>query len=120
MADLFLEWNSDFKKSASGGLELVNGDDFARQRLMRRCCTAVAGYVWHPEYGAGLPQKIGDPWSVEYIQAIVSSQVAMEASVAPNPPPKTAAAEIIPGLISVDISYTDNKTGVAVNFQLNF
>jgi hypothetical protein len=118
MSDVYLEWNADFIVSPSGGLLLVDGNDYARQRLERRLFTAVNGYVWHPEYGAGLPQKIGDPWSVEQIQAIVSSQVVMEASVAPSPPPQTRAAEIVPGLVSIDISYTFAQTGIAVNFQL--
>ena len=70
MADVWCEWNDDFQVSASGGLLLADGDDLARQRIVRRLCTAVLGYVWHPEYGAGLPQRIGQPGVVATIKAI--------------------------------------------------
>lgn len=119
MSEVSLEWNSDFEVSASGGLVLTSGNKEARQRLQRRLFTAVAGYIWHPEYGAGLPQRIGDPWSPQYIQAIVSSQVVMESSVASYPPPQTSANEVIPGMISIDIAYTSAVTGVAVNFTIS-
>jgi len=59
MADLWLEWGDDFQVDATGDLLIADGDDEVRQRLERRLFTAVQGYVWHPDYGAGLPQKIG-------------------------------------------------------------
>ncbi len=118
MADFWLEWGKDFVASAQGGIVLADGDDEARQRLQRRFNTAVAGYVWHKEYGAGLPQKIGDPWSVTSIQAICMSQVMLEASVAISPPPIVGVAEIVPGLVSIDVSYTNALTGQAVQFNI--
>lgn len=116
--DLFLEWQSDFLLSGTGGLTLVEGNDFARQRLERRLFTPVAGYVWHKEYGAGLPQKIGDPWTVGEIQAIVLSQVGLEASVAFNPPAQVGVNEVIPGMVNIDVAYTAAQTGIAVNFTI--
>lgn len=118
MADFWLEWQGDFVASAQGGLVLAEGDDEARQRLQRRLCTPVFGYVWHKEYGAGLPQKIGDPWSVPSVEAICRSQVNLEASVAINPPPRVSVAEIEPGLVSIDVGYTNALTGMAVQFNL--
>ena len=118
MTDFFLEWNNDFVVSPSGGLVLVDGDDEARQRLMRRLCTAVIGYIWHPEYGAGLPQKIGDPWEPTEIEAICRDQVNMETSVATFPPPLVNVAEVIPGMVSIDIAYTSALTGLAVQFNI--
>ncbi len=118
MSDLWLEWHGDFIASSSGGLVLAQGDDYARQRLQRRLNTAVFGYVWHKEYGAGLPQKIGDPHSPSEIQAIVASQVGLEAAVAPSPPPITRVTEVIPGMVSIDISYTEAQTGLAVLFNI--
>jgi hypothetical protein len=118
MTDFWLEWNNDFRVSPQGGLVLVDGDDEARQRLMRRLCTAVQGYIWHPEYGAGLLQKIGDPWQPTQIEAICREQVNMEASVAPFPPPVVGVAEIIPGMVSIDIRYISAQTGAAVQFSI--
>ena len=117
MPDVWLE-GGDFVVSATGGLLLADGDDFARQRLERRLLTAVQGYVWHPEYGAGLPQKIGGVYDVPAIQALVMSQVVQEAAVAPNPPPKVTAKRISQDLIEVDVSYTDARTGQAVSFTI--
>ena len=118
MTDYWLNWQDDFRVSPQGGLMLVDGDDEVRQRLMRRLFTAVEGYIWHPEYGAGLPQKIGDPWQPTQIEAICRDQVSQEASVAANPPPRVGVAEIIPGMISIDIQYTSAQTGAAVQFNI--
>ena len=118
MTDFWLDWGSDFLVSPQGGLILVDGDDEARQRLMRRLCTAVKGYIWHKEYGAGLPQKIGDPWQPTEVEAICREQVDMEASVAPNPPARIGVAEVIPGMVSIDIAYISAQTGLAVQFNI--
>jgi hypothetical protein len=118
MTDFWLEWQNDFLVSPQGGLTLVDGDDEARQRLMRRLCTAVKGYIWHPEYGAGLPQKIGDPWQPTEIEAICRDQVNQEASVATIPPPIVNVSEVIPGMVSIDIAYTSAQTGLAVQFNV--
>jgi phage baseplate assembly protein W len=118
MTDYWLDWQDDFHVSPQGGLTLVDGDDEARQRLMRRLCTAVQGYIWHPEYGAGLPQKIGDPWQPTQIEAICREQANMEASVAPDPPPIVNVTEVIPGMVSIDIQYISAKTGAAVQFNI--
>jgi hypothetical protein len=120
MADLSLEWQDDFAVDATGDLLVVDGDNEVRQRLERRLFTAVQGYIWHPEYGAGLPQKVGSVLSVPEIQAIVASQLALEASVAPNPPPQLSvtASPNNPGLVHIAISYFDAVSGVSVSFSL--
>jgi hypothetical protein len=120
MADVSLEWKSDFQPDSTGDLMVVDGDDEVRQRLERRLFTAVNGYVWHPSYGAGLPQKIGSVLSVSEINSIVSSQLALEASVAPSPPAQltVSADPNNPSLITIGILYWDAKTGVSVNFTI--
>lgn len=118
--DLCLEWNDDFQIDATGDLLLVSGDDEVRQRLERRLFTAVQGYVWHPDYGAGLPQKIGSTLSVPQIQSIVASQLALEASVAPSPPAQlTVTADPNDrGNVGIAIKYYDAQTGDAVSFTI--
>jgi phage baseplate assembly protein W len=118
MTDYWLDWQNDFLVSPQGGLVLVDGVDEARQRLMRRLCTAVKGYIWHPEYGAGLPQKIGDPWQPPTIEAIIRDQIGQEISVAQNPPPRINVSEVIAGIVSIDISYISAQTGLAVQFNI--
>ena len=120
MADVSLEWHDDFEPDATGDLLMVDGDDEVRQRLERRLFTAVQGYVWHPSYGAGLPQKIGSVLSVADIKSVVAQQLALEASVAPNPPAQltVAASPKEPGLVAIGIQYWDAATGVSVSFTI--
>lgn len=120
MADISLEWQDDFAPDATGDLLVIDGDNEVRQRLERRLFTHVQGYVWHPEYGAGLPQKIGLALSVEQIKAVCQSQLALEESVAPNPPAKlgVSADPNNAGQVNISIQYYDAGTGVSVSFTI--
>jgi phage baseplate assembly protein W len=118
MADAFLEWHTDFQPDASGDLLVIDGDDEARQRLERRLFTAVQGYVWHPSYGAGLPQKIGSVLSAAQIQAVCQAQLALEQSVAANPPAQIQVSAVANGTVTISITYWDAKTGVSVSFTI--
>jgi hypothetical protein len=118
MADISLEWGGDFETSASGGLVMADGDDLARQRLARRLYTPVNGYVWHQDYGAGLPQKVGSLYQPRQIEAIVRSQVALEDAVAPSPPATVTVTAIAPDATDIDVEYTSAKTGTAISFTL--
>lgn len=120
MADLSLEWNDDFSIDISGDLLVVDGDVEVRQRLERRLFTAVHGYLWHPEYGAGLPQKIGSVFSVYQIKSIVTSQLALEESVAISPPAQLSvtADPNNASIITISIKYWDAKSGNSVSFSI--
>lgn len=120
MADLSLEWNDDFAIDISGDLLVVDGDVEVRQRLERRLFTAVNGYLWHPEYGAGLPQKIGSVFSVYQIKSIVTSQLALEESVAISPPAQLSvtADPNNASIITISIKYWDAKSGNSVSFSI--
>ena len=120
MPDIWCEWHTDFQADSTGDLLTIDGDDEVRQRLERRLFTAVQGYVWHPDYGAGLPQRIGRTYTRNQITAIVSSQIYQEASVAPNPPAQIGI-DISPNqadLVGISIKYWDAVTGVAVSFVI--
>ena len=117
--DISLEWTDDFVVDATGDLLVVDGDDEVRQRLERRLFTAVEGYVWHPRYGAGLPQKIGSVLSVSQIRSVVASQLALEASVAPNPPAQLTVNQQPGGLVAIGIQYYDAQSGVSVSFTIS-
>jgi hypothetical protein len=121
MTDVSLEWGGDFIVSASGGLLLADRDDLARQRIERRLFTAVRGYVWHQDYGVGLPQKIGRTVNVNTLTALVRSQIALEAAVAPSPIPQISVVEDANnvGLYTISISYTDAANGSAVSFSIS-
>lgn len=118
MADVALEWHDDFQPDSTGDILVVDGDDEVRQRLERRLFTAVQGYIWHPAYGAGLPQKIGSVLSVSEIKAVVSAQLALEASVAPSPPAQLNVSGQPGGICVISIQYYDAKTGTSVSFTI--
>lgn len=120
MADVSLEWGADFEVDATGDLWVVDGDVGVRQRLERRLFTAAQGYVWHPDYGAGLPQKIGSVLSVSDIKSVCAAQLALEASVAPSPPAQLTVSSDPndPSLTSIGILYWDAQTGVSVSFTI--
>jgi hypothetical protein len=118
MADVGLEWNQDWEADATGDLLIVDGPVEVRQRLERRLFTAVHGYVWHPKYGAGLPQKIGSVFSATQIQAICRTQLNFEASVAVSPPAQITVTEFPGGLVTILIQYVDAQTGVSVSFTI--
>lgn len=122
MADLDLEWGSDLTLAPNGDLNLVDGDDLVRQRIERRLLTAVQGYVWHPEYGAGLPERIGKVALAKNIQALVITSIGLEESVAKTPVPVISVDEdqTVSGLFNISISYTDAATGqaVAISFEV--
>lgn len=121
MADLSLEWNSDFVKSSTGDLELADGDTLSRQRITRRLFQATKAYIFHLEFGAGLPQRVGDPISLSLLRALVVSQLGMETSVSKATPPKVTVTYDgnNPGLYIVQIDYVSQATGNTVSFNLS-
>lgn len=122
MADIHHEWREDLQWSPSGDLLTVEDGDMVRQRIQRRLFTAVHGYVWHLEYGAGLPQKIGDSYSTYQIAGIVRSQILLEETVAQNPPPRIFVSEDRnnPGLTIIRIDYYEAPSGrqISLTFSL--
>jgi hypothetical protein len=118
MTDISLEWNDDFFPDSTGDLATVDGDVETRQRLERRLFTAVNGYVWHKDYGAGLPQKIGSVFSNEEIKSICAAQLQLESSVAPFPAAQLEVVPIAGGLTVISIKYFDSRLGVTVSFTI--
>ena len=120
MADLYLDWNSDFQASATGDLQLANSDTQSKQRILRRLLTAVQGYIFHLDYGAGLPQRIGYPARAKVIEGIVKSQIALEASLDPSFPPQVSvtASNQTPGVFTVFIRYLA-RTGKQISLTFD-
>ena len=119
MSDLWLEWGGDFVASANGDLLLASGADEARQAISRRLFTAIQGYVFHPEYGAGLPQKIGSTQNTNALTALVRSQIALESAVDQSKPVAVTvrADSNNLGLYTITISYAEAITGQPVELS---
>lgn len=118
MADLSLEWKGDFSFTNSGDIALADADVYARQRIERRLFTSVNGYLWHLNYGAGLPQKIGLPGVLLSLNALVRSQIALEAAVSPTPAPVINVTEPQFGLFEIEIQYQSASSQQQINLTI--
>ncbi len=118
MADIGCLWKGDFDLTPDGDLAMVDGNDMVEQHIVRRLLTAVKGYVWHPEYGAGLPERIGRVAVARNIRSLVLSQINLEATVSPLPLPTVAVTTPSAGLFVIAIGYTSAVTGKPVEISL--
>jgi len=118
--DLDHFWGNDLSGSATGDILLVDGDDLTTQRIIRRLMTAVQGYIWHLDYGAGVPAQIGSPLNLDLVRSIIRGQMALEASVARTPATTITVTEILNG-VSVYILFYSAKTGqqATLSFDVN-
>lgn len=118
MADLDHFWGNDLSLSPTGDLASVEGPARGEQRIIRRLCTngsdalnqPVGEYVFHPDYGAGLPREVGQPGNLGRVEGIARQQMLKEAAVVQSPPPAVSAAEDTLGTLTMDIAYTDSET----------
>lgn len=90
-----------------------------RRLLTNPAANGVPGdYLWHQDYGAGLPRFVGQPADVPAITALIRSQISMEAAVAPDPAPVIAVTPLLSGLF-VEIRYVDAPTREPVLLDFN-
>lgn len=110
MSCLSHEWGSDLQVDKSGALRIASNHDGVRQRLLRRLMTPQTGYIWQPDYGAGLPQKIGQIITEAELYALIRSQCALEAGIDQTQPVTVTLTDNGNGGFSCLISYTDAQT----------
>lgn len=132
MSDLYHYWGNDLSVSASGDLLGVDGTELGQQRVLRRLLTnpAAAGqngapglpgdYLFHLDYGAGLPRHVGQVVDVSKIRALIRSQLFREDAVARLPAPEIDVISISGG-VSISIRYNDAQTKkpVFLSFDVN-
>lgn len=118
MADLFQYWDQDLVAGPAGDLLPVDGTMLGQQRVLRRLLTSPGSYIWHPEYGAGLPAYIGDTADAPSIEALIRAQLLLEAAVLQDPAPVISVAPI-PSGVFVRIQYVDGDTGKQVNLSFD-
>jgi len=121
MADVFHYYGSDLSVSPSGDLALASGSTMGTQRVYRRLLTnpalndaagnsvASADYMSHPEYGAGLPRKVGSPGNAAAIRSLIKGQMLLEDAVARTPAPRVTLTEN-DTTVSAVVSYADANT----------
>ncbi|ACR29138.1 MULTISPECIES: hypothetical protein [Burkholderia] len=121
MVDLYHYYGTDLSASPSGDLVVADGPTTGVQRVYRRLLTnpalsdaagnpiASADYTWQPQYGAGVPRKIGSPGNVPVTTALIKGQMLLEAAVARQPQPQISLTQT-QNVVSTSISYTDANT----------
>lgn len=118
MSDLNHIIYSDLTTSATGDLATVSGIEVGRQRVLRRLLTNPGDYPFHPSYGAGLAQMVGDTADIGRITARIRGQMLQEASVAQQPEP-VIQVSLIPGGVTCAIRYTDAPSGQQAGLSFN-
>jgi hypothetical protein len=116
MYDIFHEWASDLAVDSSGDLALSSGAGTVNQRVCRRLLTNPGDYLWNLDYGGGLAQFVGAPASPSDIEAIVTTQLALETAVPTVPAPQITASVVdsANGYVAVTIIYADPSTRAPV------
>jgi len=110
--DISQNFGDDFSFSARNDLLTVADVDKSKQRILRRLLTNPGDYIWHPQYGAGLQQFIGQSLSsdrFDEIRSLITSQMFLEESVAKAPAP-VILLQTIQGGLFVQINYTHAST----------
>lgn len=118
--DLYQYFGSDVATSSTGDLQPVADTERGQQRVLRRLLTNPGDYIFHPEYGAGLPAKVGDTADIPKIRALIRGQILLEDSVARTPEPQIIV-KAIPGGVACTIRYVDarSKAPAVLSFNVN-
>ncbi|ADE12128.1 hypothetical protein [Sideroxydans lithotrophicus] len=127
--DIFHLWGNDIGAGSSGDLATVDGTVRNQQRILRRLLTnpqainadgsiTPGDYAQHPDYGAGLPQYVGDLYDPSKIRARIRGQMLMESCVARTPEPQIDVQQVDQG-ISCNIQYVDSTTNTPQVLSFN-
>lgn len=120
MPDISHTIGNDLALSATGDIALSDGTQLGQERVLRRLLTLPGSYIWHLNYGAGLPAFVGQIADKLRIAAVARSQMYREAVVSRSPPPVINVDVKPTGVVTLDIKYIDAQTisPVALNFSL--
>lgn len=110
MTDCYHYFGNDLSISASGDLAVAQAPIVGQQRVLRRLLTNPFAYLFHTDYGAGLPGYIGRTRDVPKITSVIRGQMQLEDVVARQPPPKIGVSPTPTG-VSAFVQYTDQPSG---------
>lgn len=120
MSDLHHYIGDDLSVSATGDLLIASGTEEGQQRVLRRLLTNPGDYIWHLDYGAGLPREVGNTLDTRRLNGLIRSQVFNESVVSRNPDPNIILTAIQGG-VSARIQYVDAVTQqqIGLAFDIN-
>lgn len=121
MADLQHTFGSDLTISSNGDILVSDGTQQGQERVLRRLLTNPKAYIWHLNYGAGLPAFVGRVANSLRIAAVAKAQMFLEAIVSRNPGPKINVDVRNTGVVTLNIQYVDatSLTPQILNLPLN-
>lgn len=108
---------SDLDLDSSGGLAVVSGAEQTRQAILRRLLTNAGDYIWHLDYGAGIPARIGQPYRAQAIREAILAQMREEEAVDQSTPPTVTITENGAGTYLCAITYVDATAGTVQGLQ---
>ncbi len=115
MASIYHVWGNDLQITTTGDLQSATEITESDQAVLRRLLTNPGEYIYHPDYGAGLPRYVGEDLSsgrYNELVALVTGQMQLEDTVAQTPPPDvTFQADTAAGILYCTIQYTWAQTG---------
>lgn len=117
-SDLNLYVGGDLVASATGDLQAVTTQRRGEQRVLRRLLTNAGEYIFHTDFGAGLPREVGNVRDLAKVKAKILSQLLLDDAVAQRPAPVITVRPISGGL-SIAIQYTDANTQQASSLSFN-
>lgn len=118
MSALSHTMGGDLDLSGAGGLAAVTGADQTRQAILRRLCTNSGAYIWQPDYGAGLPGRVGSVMDESAVRSLVLEQMNDEAGVDQSQPINVTITNPKVGAYLLAISYTDAASGTVQELTL--
>lgn len=117
----------DIGTSPTGDFGTAAADLRTNQRIVRRLTTnpkedgpngGPPDYIFHPDYGAGLPRRIGRTLDIQETRGTIRTQLRLEEGIAQTPEPQITVNAITNG-VSVGILYTSSITRRPVSLQFN-
>jgi phage baseplate assembly protein W len=107
---LVCDWGGDLSVGPDGDIAAIPVQAEINQRIIRRLLTNPGDYIWHTDYGAGLGQYVGEPYSPGLVQSTIMAQLQNESLVATTPAPVVQA---LPPTWE-----TFSTASVTINFQV--
>jgi hypothetical protein len=122
LCDLYQYVGDDLMPANTGDLQPAGGVLRGQQRVLRRLLTNPGDYIFHPDYGAGLPKWVGQPLDIAKMTALIRGQILLEDAVSKTPAPVIAVTPVPVsggGGVFVRIQYTDAASGQPATLQFN-
>jgi phage baseplate assembly protein W len=101
------DWGGDLSIGPTGDLVVLPIRKEVGQKVTRGLLTNPGDYVWHADYGAGLAQYVGEPFTANIIENSVINQLRQEVLISIDPPPMVEVNQIqgSPPAVSLSIKY---------------